>query len=263
MRNLTIDTTRVVELVCNAAARLAILGERPEPDQPLPTVIDWIRRISAQAGEELRATLSINYPNIGWADEDHVIRQEERPYWLYDPVDGAYHFIQGLPLWSSSLVLIMGGRPVFSIVHDPVLKETFVAQQGCGATCNGRNLAVSPKRDPGSSALGTSIPPLAQVGREERDRAIALLRAASDNVFVIRPMAAASLQLAYVAAGRLDGFWETGNDPGDWLAGSLLVTEAGGQATTLAGGEIATGDGILTGNRAICDHLQRAFRNCG
>ncbi|WP_234894112.1 inositol monophosphatase family protein [Agrobacterium vitis] len=147
--------------------------------------------------------------------------------------------------------MVFSGKPVFSVVHDPALRKTFVAKRGCGATCNGSRLAVSCKQNLEAAVLGTSIPPLAQVGREERDRVMALLKVASDSVFVNRPMAAVSLQLAYVAAGRLDGFWETGNDPSDWLAGSLLVTKAGGQATTLAGEEIATGDGILAGNRTI------------
>lgn len=261
MHDLAIDTKQIVELVCSAAARLNTIRERPEPDQPLEMLIDWIRRISARAGDDLRNTLSIDYPEIGWADEDQVSDRDGRPYWLYDPVDGAYHFIQGLPLWSSSLVLIRGGRPVFSVVHDPAPGETFVTERGHGATCNGRRLSISRKQNLSTAVLGTSIPPLAQAGREERDRALALLKAASDDVFVIRPMAAVSLQLAYVAAGRLDGFWETGNDPGDWLAGSLLVSEAGGQVTTLAGGEIGRGDGILTGNATICDRFQRAFRN--
>lgn len=260
MQELALDTKRIAELVCDAAARLALITERPEPDQPLQIVIRWIQHISARAGEELRKQLSIDYPDIGWADEDHGNLKDGRPYWLYDPVDGAYHFIQGLPLWSSSLVLIVDGKPVFSIVHDPALKETFIAEKGCGATCNGRRLSVSNKQNLQVAVLGTSIPPLAQVGPKDRDRALALLGAASNSAFVIRPMAAVSLQLAYVAAGRLDGFWETGNDPGDWLAGSLLVTEAGGQVSTLSGGEFTTGHGILTGNQTICRDLQQTFR---
>lgn len=260
MQDLSLDTKRIVELVCNAAARLALITERPEPDQPLQIIIRWIQHISARAGEELRKQLLIDYPDIGWADEDHGNVRGKRPCWLYDPVDGAYHFVQGLPLWSSSLALVVGGKPVFSVVHDPALKETFVAEQGCGATCNGRRLSVSNKQALGMAVLGASIPPLAQVGPKDRDRAFTLLKAASNHAFVIRPMAAVSLQLAYVAAGRLDGFWEIGNDPSDWLAGSLLVTEAGGEVTTLAGGPVTTGDGILAGNQAIRRELQQALR---
>lgn len=263
MRPLGLDATRIAELVCNNALQLTSISERPEPEQSLQTVIDWIRRLSAQAAGDLRKTLSIEYPAIGWADEDHINERDAPPYWLYDPIDGAYHFLQGLPLWSSSLALIVGGKPVLSVVHDPSQRETFVAQKGGGAICNGRRLKVSRKQDPATAVLGTSIPPLAQVGPEERDRAMALIKIASDRVFVIRPMAAVSLQLAYVAAGRLDGFWEVGDDPGDWLAGSLLVTEAGGQATTLAGGDMATGEGILAGNPAIHSHLLNAFRKNG
>jgi myo-inositol-1(or 4)-monophosphatase len=254
------NETRVVELVRNAAARLALISERPGPDQPLQSLIDWIRHVSSRAAEDLRNTLAIDYPEINWADEDATNDQDGRPYWLYDPIDGAYHFIQDLPLWSSSLVLMVDTKPVFSVVHDPALMETFVATSARGTTCNGQRLSVSRKRDLAAAVVGTSIPPLAQVGREERDRALTLLKAASDRVFVIRPMAAVSLQLAYVAAGRLDAFWETGNDPGDWLAGSLLVTEAGGQVTALAGGSIATGEGLLAGNESICSHLRQSFR---
>lgn len=260
MRHLGIDATRIAELVCNNALQLTSIRERPEPEQSLQAVIDWIRRLSAQAAGYLRKALAIDYPAIGWADEDHINEEDDRPYWLYDPVDGAYHFLQGLPLWSSSLALIVAGKPVLSVVHDPVQRETFVAQQGGGSICNGRRLNVSRKQDPATAVLGTSIPPLAQVGLEERDRAMALIRVASDSVFVIRPMAAVSLQLAYVAAGGLDGFWEVGDDPGDWLAGSLLVTEAGGLATTLVGGEMETGEGILAAAPAIHGHLLNAFR---
>ncbi|WP_066681135.1 inositol monophosphatase family protein [Caulobacter sp. CCH9-E1] len=260
MRQFGLDATRVAERVCNNALQLASISERPDPGQSLQAVIDWIKNLSAQAAGHLRETLAIDYPEIGWAEEDLVNAQDRRPYWLYDPIDGAYHFLQGLPLWSSSLALIVDGEPVFSVVHDTSQRDTFVAQKGGGAICNGRPVTVSRKQDPATAVLGTSIPPLAQVGPKARDRALALVKLASDSAFVIRPMAAVSLQLAYVAAGRLDGFWEVGDDPGDWLAGSLLVTEAGGQVTTLAGGEVATGEGVLAGPPAIHRHLLNAFR---
>lgn len=261
MHEIAIDAKHIVELVRKIAGRLAAIIERPDPDQPLQAVIDWVRHISAQASQELRTTLAIDYPGIGWRDEEDIRSKGSRSYWLYDPIDGAYHFIQGLPLWSSSLALIVRGEPVFSVVHDPTLTETFQAERGRGASCNGKPLSVSRKQSLGTAVLGASIPPLAQVGRAERDHALALLKAASDTAFVIRPMAAVSLQLAYLAAGRLDGFWETGNDLADWLAGSLLVAEAGGMTTTLAGGDIGTGDGILAGNRALCGDLQRIFHD--
>lgn len=261
MHDIAIDAKHIMELVRKAAGRLAAIVERPDPEQPLEAIIDWVRHISAQAGQELRNTLEIRYPDIGWTDEEDIPLKGNRPYWLYDPIDGAYHFIQGLPLWSSSLALIVGGEPVFSVVHDPTLNETFHAERGRGSSCNGKLLSLSGKQSLGTAFLGASVPPLAQVGRAERDRALALLMAASDNAFVIRPMAAVSLQLAYVAAGRLDGFWETGNDPSDWLAGSLLVEEADGRVTTLKGRELARGDGIIAGNPTICDRLQLIFRN--
>lgn len=127
MQHLGMSATRIAELVCDNALQLTSISERPEPDQPLSVTIDWIRRLSAKAAGDLRKALAIDYAEVGWADEDDINRQDERPYWLYDPIDGAYHFLQGLPLWSSSLALIIGGKPVLSVVHDPVQRETFVA----------------------------------------------------------------------------------------------------------------------------------------
>jgi len=145
---------------------------------------------------------------------------------------------------------------LFSIVYDPALGEAFMAVAGQGATLNGERLRVSPKTDLAAAVLGTTVPPLAQVGASEHGRALAQLGAMSGEVFVIRMMAAASLQLAYVAAGRLDGYWETGRDAADWLAGSLLISEAGGRVTDLRGGAFSwTGAGVVAASRHVHTHL--------
>ncbi len=116
---------------------------------------------------------------------------------------------------------------LFSSVFDPALDELFVAVANEGATLNGRPIRVSPKAELPVAVVGTAVAPRIQVGPEAQEAAIRLFGALAREVFVMRPMAATSLQLAYVAAGRLDAYLETGDDAADWLAGALLIREAG------------------------------------
>jgi myo-inositol-1(or 4)-monophosphatase len=198
----------------------------------------------------MRAALAGLYPNIGWTPEEALPDADD--YWLYDPIDGAYHYLQGLPLWSASLVLVRGDQAAMAIVYDPALDEMFIASQGDGATCNGQPIHVSAKSELHAAVVGSAVPPLAQVGETQQAEALALLGRVARSVFVVRPMAAASLQLAYVAAGRLDAYAETGQDAADWLAGALLIREAGGMVSDLRGAAFGwRGDGILAGSRVI------------
>jgi myo-inositol-1(or 4)-monophosphatase len=229
--------------------RIAAVTKRPGPDQDLSSIIQWVNQASKDAADTLSSQLASQYPDIGWMGEEERAEGCNSAYWLYDPIDGAYHFLQGLPLWSSSLVLMLNGEPVFSAVYDATSAEIFVATRRQGATCNGKPISVSAKTDLSTAVVGTAIPPLAQVGEAEQDQALALIGAVSKRVFVVRPMAAVSLQLAYVAAGRLDAYWENGRDAADWLAGSLLVTEAGGRVSDLTGHAFGwAGNGVLAGN---------------
>jgi len=231
-----IDPAKCVRLVQDAADAIAAAGPRAAREAPLGDLIAQVRLANATAKESLSAALAALYPSIGWTDEEERPSQSDAEYWLYDPIDGAYHYLQGLPLWSSSLALVRGDEVLFSIVYDPTLREAFTATAGAGASLNGRPARVSPKSNLKAAVLGSAIAPLAQVGADAQAQALALLGVVAREVFVVRPMAATSLQLAYVAAGRLDGYWETGSDAEDWLAGSLLVREAGGVVTDLQGG---------------------------
>jgi myo-inositol-1(or 4)-monophosphatase len=235
--------------LCSALIRgitdqLAASAAPPKPDETVNQLIHRVTQASTWAKTIMRAALSQHYPDIGWssseAQPDSPDEAAAAPYWVYDPIDGAYHYVQGLPLWSSSLALISGGRPVFSIVYEPLLRELFVATESGGATLNGVSLRVSGKSDLRSAVVATALPPFGYGDEGEHRRSVALLGTMSRRVFVVRQMASASLQLAYVAAGRLDAYWETGNDLYDWMAGALLVEEAGGQVTDLAGAPLGS-----------------------
>ena len=233
---------------------LQIASTRPSSAQDaiIPQQIKQVTGISASAKEQLRRTLQEKYPDIGWNDEEERPGQAAKPYWLYDPIDGAYHYLQGLPLWSSSLALVSGGETLFSTVFDPALDELFVAVAGEGAMLNGRRIQVSPKAELQAAVVGTAVAPRVQVGPEAQEEAIQLFGSIAREVFVMRPMAATSLQLAYVAAGRLDAYVETGDDAADWLAGALLIREAGGTVTDLRNGAFGwSGDGVLGTNAKL------------
>ena len=236
-------------LIRGVADQLAALATPPKPDETVNQLIQRVTQASTWATTLMRTALSRHYPDIGWssseAQPDKPDEAAASPYWVYDPIDGAYHYLQGLPLWSSSLALISEGRPVFSIVYDPSLHELFVATESGGATLDGAPLQVSGKSDPRAAVVATALPPFGYGDEDEHRRSLALLGAMCRRVFVVRQMASASLQLAYVAAGRLDAYWETGNDLYDWMAGALLVREAGGQVTDLAGAPLgSTANGI-------------------
>ncbi|MDD1785739.1 inositol monophosphatase family protein [Burkholderia gladioli] len=152
---------------------------------------------------------------------------------------------------------------LFSSVFDPALDELFVAVANEGATLNGRPVRVSLKAEFPAAVVGTAVAPRIQVGPEAQEAAIRLFGALAREVFVMRPMAATSLQLAYVAAGRLDAYLETGDDAADWLAGALLIREAGGTVTDLRNERFGwSGDGVLGTNaklhRALVAMIARA-----
>jgi len=255
--------------VCSALIRgitdqLAASAAPSKPDETVNRLIHRVNQASTWAKTMMRSALSQHYPGIGWsgseAQPDKPDEAGASPYWVYDPIDGAYHYVQGLPLWSGSLALISEGRPVFSIVYEPLLHELFVATQSGGATLNGVSLRVSEKSDLRASVVATALPPFGYGDEGEHRRSVALLGAMSRRVFVVRQMASASLQLAYVAAGRLDAYWETGNDLYDWIAGALLVREAGGQVTDLAGAPLGSnGNGIAAAPTGLAVALREGM----
>jgi myo-inositol-1(or 4)-monophosphatase len=245
-----VDVDVCADLVRTIADEIAASDNRTGGGDAVADMIARVREVSEAAEIRMRSALAGYYPSIGWSNEEG--RPAADDYWLYDPIDGAYHWLQGLPLWASSLVLVRGGKPVLSVVYDPSTQEIFIATKDKGASCNGQPIGVATKSSLTTSVVGTAVPPVGQVGEAEQDDAVKLIRTVARSVFVVRPIAAASLQLAYVAAGRLDAYFENGNDAADWLAGALLVEEAGGLVSDLAGDRFGwSGDGILSASATL------------
>jgi myo-inositol-1(or 4)-monophosphatase len=179
------------------------------------------------------------------AHPDHAIEAEEETRdaggnhpdelrWYLDPLDGTVNYVHGLPIFCVSMALFAGHVPQVAVVHAPVLRETFTATAGGGCYLNGTRVSVRATADLGEAVLATGFP--YRRGELEHSNLENFCRFFYD-VRGMRRMGSAALDLAYVAAGRLDGFWELHLSPHDVAAGALLVREAGGIVTDAEGGE--------------------------
>lgn len=190
---------------------------------------------------------------------DHAIEAEEevrdaaseRPRWLLDPLDGTVNFVHEIPAFCVSMGLYVGAVPVVAVIHAPVLGETYCAVRGGGATRNGVPLRVSDTTELGEAVLATGFPYLR--GQLEHDNVENFLRFVR-SVRGIRRLGSAALDLAFLAAGRYDGFWELHLSPHDVAAGALLVREAGGIVCDADGGEdwLRGGHLVAAGTAELC-----------
>lgn len=164
--------------------------------------------------------------------------------WVCDPIDGTTNFVHGLPCCTVAICLAKRGRPVLGVVYDPARDEMFTASLGGGAHLNGRPIRVRTEQTLEESLVATGFAST----REVRERNVRSMAAAAARCRNVRALGSAELHLAYVAAGRLTGFWEAGLAPWDMAAGYVLVSEAGGTVTDLSGEPytLATADIIAT-----------------
>ena len=151
--------------------------------------------------------------------------------WIIDPLDGTVNYSHGLPMFAVSIGIYEKGKPLIGVIHAPVLGETFVAERGKGAFCNGKRIRVSKQAKPLQAVLSSGFAYHAREDGENMREWMGVIR----NFQAIRRMGSAALDLCWVAAGRYDAFWEYGLKPWDVAAGGLIVTEAGGQITNIVG----------------------------
>jgi myo-inositol-1(or 4)-monophosphatase len=174
---------------------------------------------------------------------------DPRHRWIVDPLDGTTNFLHGIPHFAISIALERDGEIVAGLVYDPVRDEMYSAEKGLGAYVNDRRLRVSARRHLADSVVGTGMP---YGPRADHPAYLAILPAVMTATSGVRRLGAAALDLAYVAAGRFDGYWEFATSPWDIAAGMLLVREAGGYVSDLSGGQtMMTSGDVLVAN----DHL--------
>lgn len=198
---------------------------------------DWCSALDAAVEQHLRQRLAERFPDHGFFGEEGHAQpfapdNAHTPVWVVDPIDGSANFIRGYPQYAISIAAVRGGEPVAGCILDPVRGECFSAALGQGADCNGQPLAVS--RTPAllQGLAGTVFP---KPGSPLMAPYLRELESALRQCGGVRRSGSMALELAYLAAGRLDVFWERGMGPWDAAAGLLLVREAGGEVWALDG----------------------------
>jgi myo-inositol-1(or 4)-monophosphatase len=221
---------------------------------------DYVSQADRKAEEIIYNELSKARPGYSFLMEESgtVKGSDDQHRWIIDPLDGTTNFLHGIPIFAISIALERQGVLVAGLIYNPAMDELYTAERGGGAFLNDRRLRVAARRNLNDAVIGTGIPHL---GRGDHGHYLVELRNVMGEVSGIRRMGAAALDLAYVAAGRLDGFWEDALHPWDMAAGMLIIREAGGFATDKAGGHDIFGTGgIVAGNEAIHTALLKTLK---
>ncbi len=222
---------------------------------------DFVSRADLAAEKIIREELMGTRPNYGWYAEESAEVKGTDPTrrWIVDPLDGTTNFLHGLPHWAVSIALEFKGEIVAGVIFDPAKDEMFVAERGQGAWMNESRLRVSGRTKMIEACFATGLP---FGGRADLPNTLQDLARVLPVCSGVRRWGAAALDLAYVAAGRYDGFWERGLHPWDMAAGMLIVREAGGLVEPIAKGcDILNDGGILCANEPLFNQFAKVIRN--
>jgi myo-inositol-1(or 4)-monophosphatase len=245
-----------------AGALLAQYVGRPKQVATKRSAIDLVTEVDRAAERLLHARLHRAFPQVGFLGEEHGARGDTAAgRWIVDPLDGTNNFVHGLPLFGVSIGLEQRGRIVVGVIYDPMRRELFVALKGRGAFLNGRRLRVSATRTLARSLLSTGF---STTFLRQDQPYLGWFRAVQRHSHGVRRLGSTVLSLAAVAAGRLEGFYERDLWPWDMAAGMLLVEEAGGRVSNLAGRRprLASGELVATNGR-IHHQLLRTLARAG
>lgn len=222
---------------------------------------DFVSIADHKAERVIREELQKARPNFGLLMEESGAIPGSDPdhTWIVDPLDGTTNFLHGLPHFAISIALQAKGEIIAGLVFDPLKDETFWAEKGGGAFCNDRRMRVSGRKALPESLLFAGIP---FIGHGDRERFGRQLNVAMRETAGVRRLGSASLDLAYVAAGRCEGYWEEEISVWDIAAGILLVKEAGGYVSDLRGGQTMLQSGsVLATNGILHAPLQALLGN--
>ena len=222
---------------------------------------DYVTEVDKAAEVAIIEVLQEAYPDYGILAEESaptISDENRRDYqWIIDPLDGTTNFIHGFPQYAVSIALAYKGQVQQALVYDVISNEMFTASKGGGAFLNERRIRVSGRIRLEDALIGTGLPFRAF---DHVDTFLAVFKEFTQRSSGVRRAGSAALDLAYVASGRLDGFWEFGLMPWDMAAGCLLVSEAGGLVSDLAGGEnyLTTGN-LIAGSPKIFAQIMQTI----
>lgn len=223
---------------------------------------DFVSKADHESERMIKEDLLGGRPTYGWLGEETGAMDGADPTrrWIVDPLDGTTNFLHGMPHWAISIALEHKGEIISAVVYDPAKDEMFWAEKGTGAWLNDtRRIRVSGRRHMAEGVFATGVPFGAKKTLPATLQDLARLMPGCAGV---RRWGAASLDLAYVAAGRFDGYWERELNAWDYAAGILLVKEAGGMVSGLREGQDPLEDGaIIAGNDGLFSSFQKIIRN--
>lgn len=219
---------------------------------------DFVTEVDRQAEQEIIFILRKAFPGHGILAEESGVQEGDEYQWIIDPLDGTTNFLHGFPQFAVSIALRHKGRMEQAVIYDPLRQELFTASRGAGATLNDRRIRVTKRNTLEGSLLGTGFPFKSQ---QHLDTYLDMFRALFPQVAGIRRAGSAALDLAYVASGRLDGFWEIGLSIWDMAAGVLLIQESGGLSSDFSGGDSHLESGnIVAGNPKLFAEILKTIR---
>lgn len=217
--------------------------------------IDLVTEVDVAVEQMFRELMAERFPN------HHVLAEEggggasipPGPCWVFDPIDGTTNYAHGLPIFCSSLALEVDGVAEVGAIYDPNRKELFTAERGAGAFLNGRPLRVSTTATLLDAMLVTGFP---YDVHDRVEEIVGLFGRFVGEARAVRRLGSAAIDLCYVAAGRMDGFWERDLKPWDIAAGALIVSEAGGRVTMMDGTPFGSrGNQLLATNGLLHDAM--------
>ncbi|AUZ54872.1 inositol monophosphatase [Stenotrophomonas acidaminiphila] len=229
--------------------------------------MDYASEVDGDAEKVIVKELKRAYPDYGIYGEEGGLQGNGRQMWVIDPLDGTSNYLRGFPHYCVSIALVENGEPTDAVIFDPLRNELFTASKGAGAVLNDRRIRVAERKDLDGTMIHTGFAP------RERTRAGSQLKTV-DTLLVqaedIRRTGSAALDLAYVACGRADAYFEAGVKAWDIAAGVLLVREAGGKVCNYRGATLARMDDkgpetqqVVAGNLKVCEALQKVIVNTG
>jgi myo-inositol-1(or 4)-monophosphatase len=220
---------------------------------------DFVSEVDFQAEQTIINVLKSAYPEHSIMAEETGESGDSEFQWIIDPLDGTTNFLHGFPMYAVSIAMVHKGEVRHAVVYDLLKDELFHASEGEGAFLNQKRIRVSHCKDMSKSLLGTGFP---FKNMDMLDDYLTLFREIFPQSSGVRRAGSAALDLSYVAAGRLDGFWEYGLKPWDIAAGTLLIKEAGGVISDFAGkGEYLASGNVVAGNLAIHGKLLEIINN--
>ena len=222
---------------------------------------DFVTAADLRAEKIIRENLEKARPKFGFLMEEsgEIAGQDPQNRWIVDPLDGTHNFMHGNPHFCTSIALEREGEIIAGVIYSPITDELFVAERGSGAYANDTRMRVAARRELHDCVVATHIPHLGHTGHKQ---ALTIMADVMKQCAGVRSSGATALDLAYIAAGRLDGTWQQGPSPWDIAAGMIMIREAGGFVTDFSGGQkMFDTYNVLAGNERIHKLLGDVVRN--